>query len=82
MHLECPSQDPNVLQLEKEKEQELRANSKITDGAVAGDDSNDVTASASDAASNDGVCSNQLNSNEPLPDEVLIGLDNISVDGN
>nr|XP_014103739.1 BTB/POZ domain-containing protein 9 isoform X1 [Bactrocera oleae] len=82
VHLECPSQDPNVLQLEKEKEQELRANSKITDGAVAGDDSNDVTASASDAASNDGVCSNQLNSNEPLPDEVLIGLDNISVDGN
>ncbi|XP_014103739.2 BTB/POZ domain-containing protein 9 [Bactrocera oleae] len=82
VHLECPSQDPNVLQLEKEKEQELRANSKITDGAVAGDDNNDVTASASDAASNDGVCSNQLNSNEPLPDEVLIGLDNISVDGN
>ncbi|XP_039961038.1 BTB/POZ domain-containing protein 9 [Bactrocera neohumeralis] len=85
VHLECPSQDPNFLQLEKEKEQELRANSKITDGAAAGDDSNDVTAGASNAASNggvDGVCSNQPSNNEPLPDDVLIGLDNISVDGN
>ncbi|XP_049310843.1 BTB/POZ domain-containing protein 9 isoform X2 [Bactrocera dorsalis] len=82
VHLECPSQDPNFLQLEKEKEQELRANSKITDGAATDDDSNDVTASASNAVSNDAVCSNQPSNNEPLPDDVLIGLDNISVDGN
>lgn len=80
VHLECPSQDPNFLQLEKEKEQEQRANGKITDGVVTDADSNGVTASVSNAESNDGVCLKQNNKHEP--EDVLIGLDKISVDGN
>uniref|UniRef100_A0A0A1X880 BTB/POZ domain-containing protein 9 n=1 Tax=Zeugodacus cucurbitae TaxID=28588 RepID=A0A0A1X880_ZEUCU len=82
VHLECPSQDPNFLQIEKEKEQEQRANGKIADASGAGDESNDSKESACNAESNNVVSLNQPNNNESVPEEVLIGLDNILVERN
>ncbi|XP_017481265.1 PREDICTED: BTB/POZ domain-containing protein 9 isoform X1 [Rhagoletis zephyria] len=81
VHLECPSQDPNFLQMEKEEEQQ--GNSKALDASGAGGDSNEScasTASVSSTASNYNNNSNQSN-DQQLP-EVLIKLNNVSVDDN
>ncbi|XP_053950213.1 BTB/POZ domain-containing protein 9 [Anastrepha ludens] len=83
VHLECPSQDPNFLQMEKEQEQ--RISSKAIDDSGAGGDNNDSFARAINSSST-GSKSNstlsQSNNNQQLPEDVLIRLNSASVDDN